>query len=130
MRGKWLSTRLPAKGAGNVASKEGAPQGYGASRETTKEKHESSQRDFTPCETDGLVLPAHSAHCLGQALPMTPRRPPPGRQENRRGREGVSGVCQLEQAALLDAGVLSRSPEGRVEFPFDRIKVEFLLQAA
>ena len=32
--------------------------------------------------------------------------------------------------ALLDAGVLSRSPEGRVEFPFDRVKVEFLLQAA
>ena len=128
MRGKWLSTRLPAKGAGNVASKEGAPQG--ASRESTEEQPESSQRDFTPYETDGLVLPAHSALCLGPDPPLTPRRPPPGRQENRRGREGVSGVCQLEQAALLDAGVLSRSPEGRVEFPFDRIKVEFLLQAA
>lgn len=32
--------------------------------------------------------------------------------------------------ALLDAGILSRSPEGRVEFPFDSIKVEFVLQAA
>ncbi len=32
--------------------------------------------------------------------------------------------------ALLDAGVLNRSPEGRVEFPFDAVKVEFLLQAA
>ncbi len=31
--------------------------------------------------------------------------------------------------ALFDAGVLSRSPEGRVEFPFDRVS-EFLLQAA
>ncbi|MCC7278657.1 MAG: hypothetical protein IT487_10130 [Chromatiaceae bacterium] len=76
MRGKWLSTRLPAKGAGNVASKEGALQGQGASRETTKEKRESSHRDFTPCETDGLVLPAHSALCLGQDPPMTPQRLP------------------------------------------------------
>lgn len=33
-------------------------------------------------------------------------------------------------SALLDAGVLSRSPEGGVEFPFDAIKVEFMLQAA
>ena len=32
--------------------------------------------------------------------------------------------------ALLDAGVLSRTPEGEVEFPFDAVKVEFLLQAA
>jgi predicted transcriptional regulator len=32
--------------------------------------------------------------------------------------------------ALLDAGVLSRSPEGKVEFPFDSVKVEFMLQAA
>jgi predicted transcriptional regulator len=32
--------------------------------------------------------------------------------------------------ALLDAGVLSRSPQGQVEFPFDSVKVEFMLQAA
>ena len=32
--------------------------------------------------------------------------------------------------ALLDAGVLSRSSSGGVEFPFDAVKVEFLLQAA
>ena len=32
--------------------------------------------------------------------------------------------------ALLDAGVLSRTEDGRVEFPFDAVKVEFLLQAA
>lgn len=32
--------------------------------------------------------------------------------------------------ALLDAGVLSRSASGGVEFPFDAVKVEFLLQAA
>lgn len=32
--------------------------------------------------------------------------------------------------ALLDAGVLSRSPDGGVEFPFDSVKVEFMLKAA
>lgn len=32
--------------------------------------------------------------------------------------------------ALLDAGVLCRSVEGKIEFPFDSVKVEFMLQAA
>lgn len=32
--------------------------------------------------------------------------------------------------ALLDAGVLSRSEQKKIEFPFDAIKVEFILQAA
>ena len=32
--------------------------------------------------------------------------------------------------ALLTAGLLSRSESGRIEFPFDAVKVEFLLQAA
>lgn len=32
--------------------------------------------------------------------------------------------------ALLNAGVLSRAEGGGVEFPFDVVKVEFLLQAA
>ncbi len=31
--------------------------------------------------------------------------------------------------ALLDAGALSRTATGEVEFPFDAVKVEFLLQA-
>ena len=31
--------------------------------------------------------------------------------------------------ALLEAGVLSRAPDGRIEFPFDAVKVEFLLRA-
>lgn len=32
--------------------------------------------------------------------------------------------------ALLNAGVLSRVDDGRIVFPFDAVKVEFLLQAA
>ena len=32
--------------------------------------------------------------------------------------------------ALVEAGVLTRASDGRIEFPFDAIKVEFLLRAA
>ena len=32
--------------------------------------------------------------------------------------------------ALFAAGVLSRASDGRIEFPFDAVKVEFLLRAA
>ena len=32
--------------------------------------------------------------------------------------------------ALLHAGVLSRTSDGKIEFPFQAVKVEFLLQAA
>lgn len=32
--------------------------------------------------------------------------------------------------ALLDAGVLDRTVSGAIEFPYDAVKVEFLLQAA
>lgn len=32
--------------------------------------------------------------------------------------------------ALLDAGVLDRTEDGRIVFPFDAVKVEFLLHAA
>ena len=31
---------------------------------------------------------------------------------------------------LLNVGVISRTADGRVEFPFDAVKVEFMLQAA
>lgn len=32
--------------------------------------------------------------------------------------------------ALLDAGILMRTADGRIEFPYDAVKVEFLLSAA
>jgi predicted transcriptional regulator len=35
-----------------------------------------------------------------------------------------------DATALLEAGVLRRSEDGRIEFPFDAVKVEFLLHAA
>jgi predicted transcriptional regulator len=33
-------------------------------------------------------------------------------------------------AALLNAGILVRTDEGRIVFPFDTVKVEFMLHAA
>jgi len=32
--------------------------------------------------------------------------------------------------ALLDAGLITRTAEGTIEFPYEAVKVEFLLQAA
>jgi predicted transcriptional regulator len=32
--------------------------------------------------------------------------------------------------ALLSAGVIDRTDDGRIVFPFEAVKVEFLLQAA
>jgi hypothetical protein len=40
--------------------------------------------------------------------------------------KGVHG----DVAALLRAGLLTRTPSGAIEFPYEAVKVEFLLQAA
>jgi predicted transcriptional regulator len=32
--------------------------------------------------------------------------------------------------ALLSAGILNRTDDGKIEFPFEAVKVEFLIQAA
>jgi hypothetical protein len=37
---------------------------------------------------------------------------------------------QTDLSALLSADVLSRTEAGQVEFPYEVVKVEFLLQAA
>lgn len=39
-------------------------------------------------------------------------------------------AVHADVTSLLGAGVLNRTATGAVEFPFDAIKVEFLLQAA
>jgi predicted transcriptional regulator len=51
------------------------------------------------------------------------------REAARRVGRDVKAV-HADVTALLDAGVLHRSSGGGVEFPFDAVKVEFLLQAA
>ncbi|MDI1259418.1 DNA-binding protein [Aquabacterium sp.] len=51
------------------------------------------------------------------------------REASRRVSRDVKAV-HSDVTALLDAGVLSRSASGQVEFPFDSVKVEFMLKAA
>ena len=51
------------------------------------------------------------------------------REAARRARRDVKAV-HGDVTALLNAGVLDRTEDGRIIFPFDAVKVEFLLQAA
>ena len=51
------------------------------------------------------------------------------REAARRVGRDVKAV-HTDATALLLAGVLDRTAEGRIEFPYEAVKVEFLLQAA
>jgi predicted transcriptional regulator len=51
------------------------------------------------------------------------------REAARRVKRDVKAVHD-DITALLIAGVLNKTESGRVEFPFEAVKVEFLLQAA
>ena len=51
------------------------------------------------------------------------------REAARRVERDVKAV-HADVKALLNAGLLSRTADGRIEFPFHAIKVEFVLQAA
>jgi len=51
------------------------------------------------------------------------------REAARRAGRDVKAV-HGDVTALLSAGVIDRTDDGRIVFPFDAVKVEFLLQAA
>lgn len=51
------------------------------------------------------------------------------REAARRVGRDVKGV-HTDLTALLQAGLLFRSESGQIEFPYDAVKVEFLLEAA
>ena len=51
------------------------------------------------------------------------------REAARRVGRDVKAV-HTDATALLLAGILDRTPEGRIEFAYEAVKVEFLLQAA
>ena len=51
------------------------------------------------------------------------------REAARRVGRDVKAV-HTDATALLLAGVLDRTAEGRIEFPYEAVKVEFVLQAA
>src|SRR3989442_4972513 len=51
------------------------------------------------------------------------------REAARRAGRDVKAV-HGDVTALLNAGILTRAADGRIEFPFEAVKVEFMLQAA
>ncbi len=51
------------------------------------------------------------------------------REAARRVGRDVKGV-HGDVVALLDAGLLTKTVQGTIEFPYEAVKVEFLLQAA
>jgi len=51
------------------------------------------------------------------------------RELARRARRDVKGV-HTDAVALVQAGVIDRTPEGRYSFPFDRVHVQFQLDKA
>jgi predicted transcriptional regulator len=51
------------------------------------------------------------------------------REAARRAGRDVRAV-HADVRALTEAGVLRKTPEGRIEFPFDAIRVDFTLEAA
>jgi predicted transcriptional regulator len=51
------------------------------------------------------------------------------REVARRAERDVKAV-HGDVTALLNAGVLNKTEDGRIVFPYDAVKVEFLLQAA
>lgn len=51
------------------------------------------------------------------------------RDAARRVKRDIKSV-HTDLTALLNAGLLDRTASGQVEFPYDAVKVEFLLQAA
>ena len=55
--------------------------------------------------------------------------PIPIREASRRVGRDVKAV-HSDVSALVNAGVLDRSADGRIVFPFEAVKVEFVLQAA
>lgn len=60
---------------------------------------------------------------------MTGHGPMSIREAARRVRRDVKAV-HSDVHALLDAGVIDRTEDGRIVFPFDAVRVDFVLKAA
>jgi predicted transcriptional regulator len=60
---------------------------------------------------------------------MTGQGPLGLREVARRVERDVKGV-HTDVHALVDAGILRRTPDGKFEFPYDAVHVDFMLRAA
>jgi predicted transcriptional regulator len=78
----------------------------------------------------GTALASANPKAMGAAQGSLRRRAPLSiREAARRAGRDVKAV-HGDVTALLNAGVLDRTDDGRIVFPFEAVKVEFLLQAA
>ena len=92
----------------------------------TGKAHKSARISFATPELLWQVLTAKRWELLKA---LSGAGPVSIREAARRVGRDVKAV-QTDVTALLSAGVLSRAEGGGVEFPFEAVKVEFLLQAA
>ncbi len=80
-------------------------------------------------ETPELLWKVLTARRWELLKAMAAQRPMSLREAARRVDRDVKGV-HTDVHALLDAGVLRRSDDGRIEFPYDAVHVDFTLRAA
>ena len=109
----------------DVRAPEEAAQDFVAAWKTGKAR-KSARISFATPELLWKVLTAKRWEILRA---MCGAGPVTVREVARRVDRDVKSV-HADLAALLKAGVLDRTEEGRVVFPYESVKVEFMLQAA
>jgi predicted transcriptional regulator len=92
----------------------------------TGKRQQSARISFTSPELLWKVLTAKRWDILKA---MCGAGPVSIRETARRVERDVKAVHR-DVTALLDAGILNRTEEGAIEFPYEAVKVEFLLEAA
>lgn len=105
-----------------------------ASREETKRRVLGAfagkpQGAFISFESPELLFKLLSGKRWALLRAMQGAGPITLREAARRAHRDVEAV-HGDVHALLDAGILQRTTEGKVVFPFDAVRVDFLLRAA
>lgn len=97
-----------------------------ASAMTTRRREEHDRISFATPELLWKVLTAKRWELLKE---LCGAGPVSIRESARRVGRDVKAV-HGDVTALLEAGILRRVSDGRIEFPYEAVKVEFLLSAA
>jgi predicted transcriptional regulator len=87
------------------------------------------QGDLISFETPALLFKVLTQKRWELLSTMTGAGPLPLREVTRRVGRDVKAV-HGDVHALLDVGILQKTEEGRIVFPFDAVRVNFVLQAA
>lgn len=87
------------------------------------------QGSFISFESPAVLFKVISGHRWELLKMMTGARAMSIREASRRLERDVKAV-HGDVSALLKAGILHQTDDGQIEFPFDAIHIDFLLQAA